>query len=97
MNYRYIKKAAESRFEFINREKIKAADRKSVEKNIKEAESIKKNLASAEKMGVEEGWLTNIFKIKNEDNNKIQKPDDKIEREKEFQNALNEELKSRKG
>ena len=52
MNYRYIKKAAESRFEFINREKIKAADRKSVEKNIKEAGSTKKNLASAEKMGL---------------------------------------------
>ncbi len=97
MNYRYIKKAAESRFELINREKLKAADRKSVEKNIREAESTKKDLAAVEKIGVEEGWLTNVFKIKNDSNNKIQKSDEKKEKEKEFQKALNEELKSGKG
>ena len=51
MNYRYVKKASESRFEFISREKNKAADRKAVEKNIKEAEATKKDLAALGKIG----------------------------------------------
>ena len=96
MNYRYIKKAAESRFGLMKREKIKAADRKAVEKNIKEAEDIKKDLAAVEKKGIEEGWLTNVFKIKNDNNNKILESGEKKEKEKEFQKALNEELKSKK-
>jgi Helix-turn-helix domain len=91
MNYRYIKKAAGSRFEFVNRKRIKAADRKCVEENIKESVQTKKDLASLQKKGVEKGWLTNIFKINYEGNNKIQKADDKKEKEKEFQKALRKE------
>jgi hypothetical protein len=91
MNYRYIKKASASRFESIKRENIKTADRKAVDKNIKESESTKKDLSAVEKKVIEEGWLTNIFKRKNDDNDKT--PVDKKEKEKEFQKALDEELK----
>ncbi len=97
MNYRYIKKAAESRFESVKREKIKDADRKAVEKNIKEAEATKKDITALGKIGYPEGWLTKVFKIKNDNNNKIQESPEKKEKEKEFQKALNEELKKKKG
>ncbi len=54
---------------------------------------MRKDLEALGKKGYEEGWLTNVFKIKNENTDKIQESPEKKEKEKEFQKALNEELK----